>query len=192
MKDIITAFFSGLNSNEKRMLYIACVVACLALFDRLILGPVQGEMGKVEEKIRIETGVIKDNLRILAYRDSIVDRYLKRDKYFEPENLTQEERISKFLSEVEEAAKKSSVALTNINPVNASEQGKDLVYSLVVECTGKMQSLVEFVYALESSQKMLKVVSYTISPKSREEYQVKASLTIVKKVIYPLSKDIFS
>jgi hypothetical protein len=192
MKDIITAFFSGLNSNEKRMLYIACAVAGLALFDRLILGPVLGEMSKVDEKTRIETGIIKDNLRILAYRDSIVDRYLKRDKYFEPENLTQEERISKFLNEVEEAAKKSSVALTNINPVNAAEQGKDLVYSLVIECTGKMQSLVEFVYGLESSQKMLKVVSYTISPKSREEYQVKASLTIVKKVVFPLSKDIFS
>lgn len=192
MKAFFEAIYSGLTEKEKKFLYIACVIACLALFDRLVLGPLTTEIDKLNTEIGAETNMIKSDIRILRYKDSIVDTYIGNGKYFATEGLSQEERIAKFLNEVEESAKISEIALTNINPVNVKDSGENAVYSLTVECLGSMENFIEFMYSLDSSKKMLNVVSYEFSPKNREEYQVKAILTVQKKLVYPLSKDILA
>lgn len=192
MKAFFEAIFSGLTDKEKKVLYIACAIASLALFDRLVFAPLTGEITKLNEEIRSEINLIKSDIHILQYKDNIVDKYIHYGKYFAQEGLSQEERIAKFLNEIEDSAKKASITLTNINPVNVKEEGADIEYNLTIECLGTMTNFLEFVYAVENSQKMLNVVSYTLSPKNREEYQVKATLTVLKKLVFPLSKDMIT
>jgi len=191
MKDFINAFFSGLSQKEKNILYIACGFVCLALFDRMIVGPILRETSFLQEKIDSQTTSIKRNLMILNYKDNILDKYVMFGKYFAKEDMTQEERIAELLNEVEELADRSNIALTNINPVNVEEKGEQLVYRLTVECMGTMSDFVDFIYGVDGSQKLMRVISFSLNPKDRDNYEVKATLALEKLIIFPFEENFF-
>ena len=86
---------------------------------------------------------------------------------------------------MEKLAKSSNVALTNINPVY-SELKKGFIRStLSIECSGKMEALTDFIYSIEDSQKPMRVASFEISPKNRDDYEAKCALTVEKIIIMP-------
>ncbi len=192
MKDVIKAFFSGLSEKERKIFYVTCVIVALAVFDRVIVGPITKETMVLKEKIDSQTKLIEKNLRILKYKDSILDKYVLYGKYFAKPSMTQEEKIAAYLNEIEEMAKKSNVALINVNPVSATEQNGYSLYTLTVDCTSTMNDFVDFIYTIDSSKKLIRTITYTIAPKDRETYEVKATLTIVKMIIFPFDQNFFS
>lgn len=185
MNNVLKAFFSGLSKNEKKILYVACGFLCLAIFDRVVFAPIVNEGAAFEEKIDSQTILIQKNLLILQYKDKILGEDNLYSTFFTKKNLKREELIANFLSEVEELAQASTVALTNINPVNVEEKKGYIQYSLTVECTGNMKDILSFMYGIESAQKPIRVAAYEITPKDRNAYDVNCTMTILKIVVIP-------
>ncbi len=179
----IKAFFSGLSPQEKKVLYIASGFVFLALFDRLIFSPLLDEAHHIEERIKRESNLIKKNLLILEYRDKIMQEKEAYRPLFTDKELTHEELIAQFLREIEELAKESTISLSNINPVNLEEKKGYVEYSLTIECAGNMKDFLNFIYAVENAKKPIRIISYEISPKNREAYDVVSALTIVKLIL---------
>ncbi|MBF0253423.1 MAG: hypothetical protein HQL29_06380 [Candidatus Omnitrophica bacterium] len=186
MKDFLTAFFSGLSDKEKKVFYAACIIVCLALFDRMIIGPIAQETAAIQDRINSQTGLIKKNLLILGYKDKILKKYEDYNKYFSDKALTQEERIAVILNDVEGLADTSGIALTNINPVKTDETSANLEYKLTVECLGTMASFMDFIYNIDKSESLMRVQSFTLTPKDRETYEVKSKIVIEKLIVFPM------
>ena len=188
MKEFITAFFSGLSDKEKKTLKIACVVVFIAIFDSVIFGPILKETVTEQERKETRINLIEKDLLILQYKDSINKKYDSFEKFFAKKDRTEEERIASLLNDVEGLAKRSTVALTNINPVTVEDSENDkILFRLTVECIGSMSDLLEFVYGINNSQKLMRVSAFSVVPKNKEEYQVKASITVVKQIVFPLA-----
>lgn len=183
MKNIIKAFFAGLSKQEKKILYIAAACVCLALFDRLVIGPISTESKMLDEKISSQVTLTEKNIRLFQYKNKIIDEDNAYNEYFVKEGLTQEELIASFLSEVEGFAKGSGVALTNINPVDTEEKKGYLELSLTVECIGSMKEILTFFYNIDGSSKPIRVASFDMSVKNRESYQAKCAVNITKLII---------
>ncbi|MBF0493829.1 MAG: hypothetical protein HQL28_01705 [Candidatus Omnitrophica bacterium] len=188
MKDFFEAFFSGLSAKEKKVLYVACAVVFVALFDRIILGPIFNESGILQDKIKSQTGLIQRNVLILKYKDAILKKSERLKNYFSSKDLSEEERIAAFLNEIESIGKSSGISLVNINPVNVEDKGKDKLYRLSVDCMGSMKNLLGFIYSVEASESLIRVISYNITPKDRDQYEVKATVTFEKVIIFPFVK----
>ncbi|MFC1704481.1 hypothetical protein ACFL1E_06880 [Candidatus Omnitrophota bacterium] len=183
--NILKAFISGLSPKEKKLLYITVGIVALLLFDKLVFGPILGESHLLEDRISSQSQLIKKNLMILQYKDKIMKDEEAHSIFYAQKESTQEQLIGAFLSEVEKMAKEASVALTNINPVNAAEKKGYVEFTLTVECSGKMEHMTDFIYTMENSKKPIRVVSYEISPKNRNEYEAKCILTVAKIIVMP-------
>jgi Tfp pilus assembly protein PilO len=183
MQKVLKAFISGLSQKEKMVLYVACVAVGLAIFDRLLLGPIMKETKNIEERIQAQITNTKKNLTILQYKDKIINEDDAYNIFYTKKGLSQDELIAVFLSEVEVLAKASGIALTNINPVMTEEKKGFVQYSLTIECAGNMKNILDFIYGIENSKKPIRVVSYEISPKTRETYDVKCTITVIKMML---------
>jgi len=183
MLNVVKAFFSGLSPKEKRMVYITGLVLGLTIFDRLIIGPIGGESRMLDEKIDVRTKQIEKNIRILEYKGKILQDDAAYGSYYAKEGLTQEEMIASFLGEVEEIAKESGAVLSNINPVSVEQKEGYSEFSLTVECVGSMKNMLDFFYSIDNSRRPLRMISFEMSVKNREDYQVKCTLTVLKLII---------
>lgn len=183
MNNFVEAFIAGLSPKERRILYITLGVVGLALFDRLILGPIDKESKAVDQAIEKSIIEIRKNNLILQYKDKIMKDNSDFATYYSKGNLSQEEQIAAFLSEVEDFAKASKIALTNMNPVTSEEKKGYLLYSLSIECASSMSNVLDFIYNIDNSKKPIRVLSYSILPKDRDNYNVKCTVTIIRAVI---------
>ena len=188
MPNPVEAFISGLSEKEKKMLYITVGIVAVMLFDRLILGPMQKESKNIEERIKTDTMQIRKSSLVLQYRDKVKKESDDYSIFYTEKGLSSEKLIGSFLSEVEEFAKGAKIILTNINPVSVEEKTGYSQYSLTIECSGSMSNIVAFIYAVDNSKKPIRVISYSISPKDRDNYEVKCILTIIKAIIYEDAK----
>ncbi|MDD5421842.1 MAG: hypothetical protein PHT32_00255 [Candidatus Omnitrophica bacterium] len=195
MGNFIETFIAGLSPKERKILYVTLGVVSLALFDRLLIAPIVRESRSVEEAINANIGEIKKSTLILRYKDKIIRDNDDYGIFYTTDGLSQEQLTASFLSEIEEFAKASTIALTNINPVVTEEKAGYVQYSIVIECAGNMKNIVDFIYAIDNAKKPLRVVSYNIQPKDRNVYDVKCSMTITRAIISrqvsaPAAKDV--
>jgi hypothetical protein len=84
--------------------------------------------------------------------------------------VTQEELIP-LLKRGGRVCQDANIALTNVNPVVTEDKKGYTQASLTIECTGTMKSILDFIYSVDNSKKPLRVYSYDISPKSKENYE---------------------
>lgn len=185
MQKAVQSFISGLSAKEKKLLIVTGVIVCVTLFDRMVLGPITGESQRAEERIEEETKLIHKNLLILRYKDKVLGEDKAYGDFYTKKGQVEEELIASFLSEVESMAKASNVALVNINPVAVAEKVGYVEFSLTLECAGTMKDMLSFMYTIDNAKKPLRTVSYDIQPKSRENYEVRCILTVVKMIILP-------
>ncbi|MFH1768840.1 MAG: type 4a pilus biogenesis protein PilO [Candidatus Omnitrophota bacterium] len=188
MKNIFKAFISGLSPKEKKILYIAGGLIFLAVFDRMVIAPISQEARITEDEIDANIALIKKDLLILQYKNKIMADDKDHGFFYVKEDLVQEESIALLLSEVEEIAKKSQIVLTNVNR-GAVEEKKDYVqYSLLIECEGKMNNIIDFIYNIDSAQKPIRVYSYEITPQKREDYTVRCMISVYKIIVAPVNR----
>lgn len=185
MANVLKAFISGLTPKEKRILYIACAIVFVSLFDRLILGPISHESRNLDNKIEEQTNLIKKNLLFLQYKDKITSEEEIHSIFYTKDDMTHEELVAIFLREVEGLAKNSNVMLSDINPVTMEEKKGYVEYGLTIECSGAMKDMLNFMYGIESAKKPIRIASFEILPKKRDAYEVRSEVTVVKIIVIP-------
>jgi len=112
----ITKFIAGLNDNQKKLLVIALVIVVAALFDRLLISPYMSRLTSIDEDIKKEEAVIKQDVRFLGYKDRISQEAEEVDPYLTKTVSTDEEMIAAFLKKLESLANQSKVTLIKVSP----------------------------------------------------------------------------
>jgi hypothetical protein len=186
MANFFKTFISGLSDKEKKFLYITGVIVMITLVDRMILGPAISQSKLLDYKIKDQVEVIRKNFSIVKHRDRIIEEANMYDEYYADKNASQEEMIASFLSEIEDLSKKAEINLTNINPVQVKEKEGYIELLLVIGCEGSMKNMLNFIYGVDEAKKPIRVFSFEMTPKSRENYEVKCNIEVTKLI---MSKD---
>jgi Tfp pilus assembly protein PilO len=176
------AYLAHLSKREKFVFYIALVFISLAALDRLIVSPISLKIKSLNKEIETSEANIKNDLHILSQKDRILSESARYTSFLSS-NKTEEEEITGLLKEVENLANKASAYITDMKPAPTKELGSSKKYLVNLNCEGQMEQIINFMYNIEDSSKLLVIEKYQISPKSKESGVATVSMTISKTVI---------
>ncbi|MDD5584196.1 MAG: GspMb/PilO family protein [Candidatus Omnitrophica bacterium] len=173
---------SHLNKREKSIFYAAVIVIAVTVLDRLIIAPIAFKVRSLTKEIEETEQSIETNSRILSQKDRILSESAKYASFLNS-NKTEDEETTTLLKDIETLATHASVYLADMKPAAAKEAGVAKKYTVTATCEGQMDQIIDFIYNIESSNKLLVIEKYEISPKSKESSIAQASMTISKTVI---------
>lgn len=176
------AFLAHLSKREKIIFYCAVCFILVMLLDRLIISPVYSRIHTLNKEIKGRESDIKRGLHILTQKDKILSESAKFDPFFETAK-TEEEEMTSVLKEIESLANKASVYLIDMKPGTIKTMGELKKYQVNLSCEAQMEQIINFMYDIEYSNKLLMIEKYQMSPKSKESSVVVCNLSISKVVI---------
>jgi len=174
-------FFSNVSKKERIGLAAAAIIISLAFLDRLILNPINKRIQQISQEIKISEKQLKMGLLNLNQKEAIISEYGKYSQYFKGLG-SEEETTAAMLSGIEDVAKKSNMGLLDLKPQPSKDRGFYREYSVEVETEGTMDSLVSFLYQLNSSTQLLRVLTLRFNLKNKESSLIQASILITRGV----------
>ncbi len=165
-----------------KSLYASVIIIVLGSMDRFVYQPIMNLFNEVEQEILSQEIQLRKNMRFLAARETISNRYSAYAAYVVTTG-SDEEEVAGLLNEVEGVARKSGLALLNMKPKPAftTEFGKQ--YPVEVEMETQMKELIKFIHGLQSSKYILRVQKLRLVPKGKSKAEVKGYLLINRTVI---------
>jgi len=179
----ITKFISGRSENEKKLLIIAVVIVMAALFDILLIAPTMSRLSSIEEDITKEEATIKQDMRLLGYKDRIVQESSEIAPYLTGTMSSDEEMIAGFLKKIENLAAQSKVTLIKVNPAPGEQDADYWKYQADLECSGQLADVISFMHAVNSDTDLMKVDKFDFSGKKSDTDEIKATMTIERIVV---------
>lgn len=176
------AAFAKLSKRERLILYCTVSVISLMVLDRLIISPIFYKIRFSDEQLVQKIAHIRKNIHILTQKDRILSeraRYYALMRSLESE----QEEVTSILKEIEKIANDGSVYLVDMKPGDTKHIGTSKKYVINLNCEAQMEQLAAFMYNIESSNKLLTIEKYQISPKASESSVAVCSMSISKMVI---------
>ncbi|MCA9399711.1 MAG: hypothetical protein KC618_08175 [Candidatus Omnitrophica bacterium] len=180
---MIQKFVASLSDTGRIIFYCAVLAVLVAMFDLLFLRPALNKVTEVEREIQFQNVKIEGDLKILEREDRIVKEYDLYSKFFTKETKKEDDVISGILSSIESLSRRLSMDAKIIY----SETIKDENYTqyiVNVDASGDFTKVVKFIYEINSSDDLFKVVEYNLTPKRGTESEVTVSMKVAKMVVY--------
>jgi Tfp pilus assembly protein PilO len=136
----------------------------------------------LNKEIITKESQVKQDLRILAQKDRVLAQ-IARYSSFLGSMGSQEEEIVSALKEIENLANKSSIYLVDLKPAGQKIFGASKGYMIALNCEAQMEQIAEFIYNIQSSNRLFVVEKIQISPKSKDSSVAKCSLSIAKVIL---------
>ena len=178
----IVAIISRLSKRERTVLYATAFFIGLLLLDRLVLSPILSKINELNETISLQEEAIKQSLLIVTQEKRIEGESNLYISYLsQPEG--EEKEVTKFLKEVENIAKKSSVYLVDIKPAGKDVDGVSTRYFLKLNFEAQMEQAFSFFHNITNYDQLLKIEGYEINPKTEGTSVITCSTSISKALI---------
>jgi len=89
----------------------------------------------------------------------------------------------KLLSEIEKIARNASLLLKNIKPGVTKKIGLYKKYTIEIEVESEINYLVDFIYQLEKTSRLLRIEDFRLQPKEKKSTILKVQMTITEALI---------
>ncbi|MFH1476427.1 MAG: hypothetical protein ABIH24_02890 [Verrucomicrobiota bacterium] len=171
-----------LSAKEKIGLGLGIAIALLALFDRVVFGPLNAKFHYLNREIRLAELDLCRDLRSLDEKDATTMEFQDYAKYMKQMG-SDEEEMARFLREIENLAHKSSVNLLDVKP--QMPQSKDLQkqFAVEVEAESNMPAIIMFLHQLNTSDCLLRSEKIALKLVQKEKSLLRASVLVTKIVI---------
>lgn len=171
-----------LSPKEKIGLSIAFGFLALAFLDRLFISPVRARFSALNQQIRISEKQLGSDMRNINQKKFISEEYEQYVPYVRRSG-SDEEEVARILGEIESLARKSSVYLVDMKPRKPREVEFYKEYTVEIEAEGYMESLMGFLYQLNSSTQLLRIETLRLNPTKSESKVLNASMLITKVLV---------
>jgi Tfp pilus assembly protein PilO len=189
-------FLDKLSAKEKIGLSVAFVFLAVAFLDRLLISPIRARFNALNQQIRTGEKQLGSDIRNLNQKDAIEEEYRKSFPYIQRSG-SDEEEVAKILGEIESLARKSSVYLVDMKPrkpqpvgsppggTSGPAEGTDFYkeYTVEIEAQGQMESLMNFIYQLNTSSQLLRIETLRITQTKSGSKTLTASMLITKVLV---------
>jgi len=172
-------FIGQLSSRERKIFYITLFVLLIFFLDRMVISPITARLDTLNKEISEKQSAINRYLLIIAQKDKIKQQINKLSVFLESLKSSSDE-VTSILKEIERLANKSAVYLVDMKPAGLRQEGPFKKYIVNLNCEAQMEQLVEFMYSIESSHRLLTIEKYEITPKSKETGVAVCTLTVAK------------
>jgi hypothetical protein len=171
------------SRREKLVFFGALIFVSLALTDRLIIRTFFSILSGQDKQIRDQETQIKASLRVLAQKDRIQLQHTNYKSYLGSAK-TENEEFTSILKALDSLAPvQPGFNLVDMKPAGVKESADSKKYLVILNCEGTMEKIMEFMYNIETSTKLLAVDKYEITPKSKDTNLAKCSMTISNLVL---------
>ena len=160
-------FFSRLSKREKFIAIISVVLIAGVFLDKIVFAPVINKFESLNEQILIQEKKLKKTMRILLQEELITDEYEKYVRHIKQERSNEEE-VAVLLKDIEEIANDSSVFIVDMKPSPVKNWESYKKYTIKIEAEATVGYLADFIYRLEKTPRLLRVVELRLSPKKNE------------------------
>lgn len=174
-------FLSKLSKKEKRLFYITVVVVAVVFFERVVLRPVLNKLEVLNGKISLEEKKLEKSLLVLQEESAINSEYEKFAQNIKQEQ-SDEETLAALLGSLEKMANSVSVFILGIKPNPIEKYDFYKKYSVKVEAEAKISNLIDFIYQMENSPKLLRLSDFRLTPQKKETI-LKIDMTITEVLI---------
>jgi hypothetical protein len=181
---LLQKFVSGLSEKERKIFYITAIIVGLALMDRLFLNPVLGHLASLDKKIADEKSAILRDRKILSFQEKIEKASTVFNKYFSQSVPDDDVVNADFLRLIERLASQSNVSLVKSNPSHTDKGEQVNEYFASVDANGKLQDVMSFMHTVNTTEELLKVTEFNMTPQRGQDNTVKVSMTIVKVIVH--------
>ncbi len=174
------AAFNKMSARERTILYAVGIIVSIAVLDRLVVAPIAGKVSELDKEIRSKEAGIKKDLRIISQKDKIQNENARYGPLLSG-SKSDDEEVTAILREIERLSNKSSIYLVDMKPGGIKNVGPTTKkYLINLSCEAQMDQLIEFMFNVESSRKLLSIEKYQISPKTKQSSLAQCSMTISK------------
>ena len=171
-----------LSKKEKIGLSVAFAFLALAFLDRMLISPIRTKFNALNLQIRISEKQLGGDMRNINQKKFIGEEYEQYLPYIRRSG-SDEEEVAKILGEIEALARKSSVYLVDMKPRKPREVEFYKEYTVEIEAEGYMESLMSFIYQLNTSSQLLRVETLRLNLTKGDSNVLSASMLITKVLI---------
>ena len=181
IKELLQSF-SRLSPQQKKIIFPAAggLFVVLVLFGVVV--PIVSKIGSLNREIKEKQDAINNDVSVASRKDDIA-REMKVFGVYLGEVEAEDEEASRLRKEVENLANMSSVSINDLKPAGMRELGGIKVCLVNISCEAQMEQLIQFMYSIENSEKLLTVQRYEITPKSKDSSLAQCAMTVAKVLI---------
>lgn len=171
-----------LSLREKRLLFSTIAVLSFFVSYTLLLEPAIRRLREINQEIVLKEANLQRALLMIEKKKEIRNQYEKYAKHIQMKG-SEEEEMTKLLKDIETLSA-GLVSFTSVKP--RSVRGLDFYKQFVVEaeCKTEIKALTKFIYQLEHSNKMLKLIRLRINAKEGGSAPLTASM-LISKILIP-------
>jgi hypothetical protein len=176
---------AGVTLDRKTLLQAGGGLVLMVAVIAVVLGPVRGQFRSIEEESIDQERKLDNNLRVLSpmSKDVVVKDYRLYGDALRKKGSTTEERAA-MLTEVELLAKQLKIELAATKPREPPRIDPDYEqYTVDLEFEAEMAQLVGFLYAVETSPRMLRVDRLVLDAKGARQPGVLKNTVVVSRVV---------
>lgn len=177
----IFAWYNRLSSREQRVLQGAAAVVLLLLLDSAVFRPVGEMYVSLDGQIVEAEGNLTRNLVNLSRKEPVEAGYSKYSSFVRQAGTDEEENAS-LLSEIEQLARANQVVLVDMKAREAASGQFYRQFSAELDAEGEMKNLIAFMYSMEQSAQVMKVVNAKLTEREANSVVVKGRMTVAKTV----------
>ncbi len=168
-----------LSRKEKIGLSVAFAFLAIAFLDRLLISPIRSRFNALDQQIRISEKQLGGDMRNINQKQFISEEYERYLSYIQRSG-SDEEEVAKILGEIESLARKSSVYLVDMKPRKPRDVELYKEYTVEIEAEGYMESLMSFIYQLNTSSQLLRIETLRLNLNKGDSNVLTASMLITK------------
>jgi Tfp pilus assembly protein PilO len=170
-------FLSRLGKREKYIVYATVLIVGAFLFDKLVLSSFLEKLNSMSAAINQKERELGNALQLIAQKEIIESEYEKYTKDIK-QKLSNEKETAQLLSEIEKIAKETEVSLTRMKPSQVKEEEFYKEYIVQVEAEAVISNLIDFIYKLERTSKLIRVREFRLVPKQKNSVILKMDMVI--------------
>lgn len=181
IKDIQSKF-NKLSRRERIFSVASAAVLMVLLVDLLIVRPLYDSYLSLDLKTMEAEKRLEQNIINITMKEDI-DRRFEEFRRFIRKPAPKGEEQATMLSEIEKTARSNDVLLVDIKPQEGKIHEFYKQYTVDADAESEMKQLVQFLYQLETSPQMMRVVKAKLVLKTKDSQIVKAKFSIQKTVM---------
>jgi hypothetical protein len=166
-----------LSAKEQRLVYIILGLGGLWLIYSYLIEPAFSKLTELDETIKQCKELKASDDIIRERKEFIIKDYETYQSYMTPPEETAKEN-SKLAELINGLAQKSQVTINNL----ATKEAKEC--RVVLDCEGKITSIIQFIYDLSCAPVLLKIEKVDLSLKAPKDEPIKCMLTISRPKLF--------
>ena len=160
--------FKSLSKREKNILYFAIAIIAGSVLYGYAIEPTTRKWHRLKEEILVKEIKLKKDYKMILKHSKITEEFKKRVSAV-TRTGSDEKEMAVLLQEIEALTRKSGIDVNALRPRAIQDLELHQRFTVEIDLDATMEQLVNFMYQIQNSDKILKVSKLEINVKPQQD-----------------------